>query len=458
MRNLPILLLAFTLTGCANLNTIGRTTNLNTSEAKAIHLDVKQRLAFGNAEKFCAEASPDALSAFSTGAGFAQGIPSAGNSTSANLAGQESSSSIGLRTQSIALQREIFYRICEAGYNNKISNAQIGVLMARSQDLTSVVLAVEQLTGAVVANQSSLTNGAKTTSASAVSSNAEVIKLLKEDEAEAKANFDTQSNILKGLEETNLPAAKTAESNANSSLIAAQNLDPQPENIQDFQLAYESRKAERENIEASIISQRQNVENAEARYVETRSLVEEYEKLNDAGTSFTRVDAFGDSEFSDNQSKNNISDQTAEHISDAVTTMVTTALNKKYNEELCMGILSAPLTTDVEAYSKTQSTAYKNLYKLCIINVFGASSDFVFEGSLAEGSLAEGSSEATEEAELDSPTVERVVPSATIERVVPAVTRSITRRVVTQPGTETVVPTDETRTVVFPYEPFEAEK
>jgi len=126
MNKLIYLLAAINISACANLNTINRTTDLATSGTQAIHLDVKQRLAFGNASKFCAEASPDALSAFSSGAGFAQGLPQAGQSISASAAAQESASSIGLRTQSIALQREIFYRICEAGYNDKISNAQIG--------------------------------------------------------------------------------------------------------------------------------------------------------------------------------------------------------------------------------------------------------------------------------------------------------------------------------------------
>jgi len=221
MKKTLIMPLVLGLSACANLNTLSRTTELNSSETKAIHLDVKQRLAFGNANKFCAEASPDALSAFSSGAGFAQGLPQSGQNLSASAATQESASGIGLRTQSIALQREIFYRICEAGYNNKISNAQIGVLLARSQDLTSVVLAVEQLTGAVVANQSSIVGNSDITTAAAISSNAEVIKLLKEDETEAKSKFDTENSTLQDLETNKLPAAKTAESNAETVLVTA---------------------------------------------------------------------------------------------------------------------------------------------------------------------------------------------------------------------------------------------
>ncbi len=80
-------------------------------------------------------------------------------------AGQQSNTgSIGLRTQSITIMRDALYRRCEAYNNGILGDVMVATLLGRSQDLTAVILAVEQLTGAVAANQVLLTG---TTSANA---------------------------------------------------------------------------------------------------------------------------------------------------------------------------------------------------------------------------------------------------------------------------------------------------
>lgn len=53
--------------------------------------------------------------------------------------------------------RDALYRMCEAYANGAISEAQVITPLNRSQDLTAVILAVEQLTDAVAASQAVLT-------------------------------------------------------------------------------------------------------------------------------------------------------------------------------------------------------------------------------------------------------------------------------------------------------------
>ena len=150
------------LPGCAGLQTIDRTTTIPTGHVKtdetgdgvAIHLDAQQRLVLATARGYCAEPSPDAMAAYAASLGV--GITTEDRTAALTQALQNSTASIGLRTQSITLMRDALYRICEASANGSLSDWEVATLLHRSQDLTAVVLAIEQLTGAVVANQAIL--------------------------------------------------------------------------------------------------------------------------------------------------------------------------------------------------------------------------------------------------------------------------------------------------------------
>ena len=133
------------LSACANFNTIDRTTALP-RHGTAIHLDAPQRLAYADAEGvICAEPTPDALQAYISSLGAS--VSTEGNAASVSNALQANSQSIGLHSQSITLMREHLFRICAYAQNNWLSDGDVMMLMARSQDLTLGVLAIEQLTG-----------------------------------------------------------------------------------------------------------------------------------------------------------------------------------------------------------------------------------------------------------------------------------------------------------------------
>ena len=153
MRNIAtwslLTLIAVFLAGCANMQTIDRITRIPSDERIAVHLDAQQRVILSNDKGFCAEPSPDALSAYAASLALGITLPSEEEQVAVTKKQESSADGIGLRTQSITLMRDAFYRICEAYNNNKLEKWEVAASLARSLDLTAVLLAIEQLTATV---------------------------------------------------------------------------------------------------------------------------------------------------------------------------------------------------------------------------------------------------------------------------------------------------------------------
>ncbi|MEG1051057.1 MAG: hypothetical protein RSF79_03290 [Janthinobacterium sp.] len=178
------------LSACANFNTIDRTTALP-KHGTAIHLDAPQRLAYADAEGvICAEPTPDALQAYISSLGAS--VSTADNAASVSNALQANSQSIGLHSQSITLMREHLFRICAFAQNNWLSDGDVMMLMARSQDLTLGVLAIEQLTGAVTARKT----------ATIPLPDAETSKQLQNKLEQAKLDLNSKKTALTQLNDT----------------------------------------------------------------------------------------------------------------------------------------------------------------------------------------------------------------------------------------------------------------
>ena len=143
--------LLLALSACANLHTIHRTTDLP-GAGMAVHLDAAQRVIHVTQDgKACAEPTPDALQSYASSFG---GTLSAGpDSAAVSNALRANAASVGLHSQSITLMRQQLFNICEYAQNKWLNDADVMLLMERSQDLTLGILAIEQLTGAVVARQ-----------------------------------------------------------------------------------------------------------------------------------------------------------------------------------------------------------------------------------------------------------------------------------------------------------------
>lgn len=149
--------------GCTsgNFNSIHRTFNLDTNQSQLV--DVKQRSILvsrsvtttydkmGNgkvemsAPRVCAEPSPDALSAYAS-AISAQGSDRLGDSAAFSGSSSEQATAFGLRTQSIQLMRDAYYRACEAYLSNAIDDETYDVLIRRLNNQAIAYLAVEAIT------------------------------------------------------------------------------------------------------------------------------------------------------------------------------------------------------------------------------------------------------------------------------------------------------------------------
>jgi hypothetical protein len=221
---LAIASIAILIAGCANFNTIDRSTDLP-GGGKAIHLDAPQRLVFTNSTgDVCAEPSPDALQAYA--ASFnGSGKTASGVEAQLAAAFSETSGSIGLRTQAITLMRDALYRICEAHHNNAIGELDTVLLMERSQDLTLGILAIEQLTGAVVARQVTLSAGPNASAAKNANDTSAALDAAQKDES-TKKDALTKATDAQTKQQTVVDAdAKTATESAAKAKPAQDNID-----------------------------------------------------------------------------------------------------------------------------------------------------------------------------------------------------------------------------------------
>lgn len=151
MKKIFLFATVILVSGCANLNSVYR--QFDIADGKGAMVDIKQRaIIVTNDDTFgpvvCAEPSPDALSAYAAELAGEANVP---GEIQASLAAafQESSSFVGLRTQSIQLLRDSLYRLCEGYMSGALDRPQYDILMRRYQKYMVALLGIEQLTGAV---------------------------------------------------------------------------------------------------------------------------------------------------------------------------------------------------------------------------------------------------------------------------------------------------------------------
>lgn len=363
------------IAGCANLNTVGRSTSLpmkkttietatetagsgKTSKTtkteinnlgKAVHLDIYQRLLIvNNLGKYCSEPSPDALSAFAAAAGFGAGSEESQAKLQAVFQGM--GASVGLRTQSITLMREALFRMCEAYANGAVGPAQIVALLNRSQDLTAVILAIEQLTGAVVANQASLTGSAVAgTSATAVAAANLLEKALEAENKQLQKLNDAKIELNNA--ETKFQEAKDALEEAEESLGKL----PKDTTEEKKKKAQEKVKHGEKNRDAAKLA----LENAKTiagfqqkTLNDTQSTREKIQNLLDAAIADFSLSAKGDAEFKPVPAQRIQLDKSAsEQVVKSVEKLVMEVLRKDYTIDSCMAIITTVPMSDKEATS-----------------------------------------------------------------------------------------------------------
>ncbi len=146
--------LAVMATGCSS--TIHKVASVDGIETLSI--DAKQRLVLvneyggvnNNTRIACAEPSPDAIVAQ---AAALSGKVSVQNQGSGGLgaASNEVAGSIGLRTQTIQVLRDGYYRLCEAYMNGAINRKEYSDVLNHVDGVIAVVMAIDVLGGPLAA-------------------------------------------------------------------------------------------------------------------------------------------------------------------------------------------------------------------------------------------------------------------------------------------------------------------
>jgi hypothetical protein len=349
------------LSGCANLQTVNRTTSFGgDGKGRAIHLDAQQRLVITNGMKFCAEPSPDALASYASALGF--GAAGGRNSASIAAALEGSAGSIGLRTQSITLMRDALYRMCEAKLNGSISGLSAATFLTRSQDLTAVVLAIEQLTGAVAAPPIVLGGSSSANSSALLLSNQQMLVQAKKDEERAKEAFENAKKLLEGS--VALVEPKAAELKQASDEMAA--LEASATATDEQKAAAKARvatlEAELKSLQDDVAAKESGMNVAKQSLAEATKNREAIEAQRDSSYTSVAASTTGGGQIGETVRGGPMDAGAAKEIAAAVSTMVDKVLGKSYTTETCMAFL----TTDepFPGYFKTQE--FISLRSVCI--------------------------------------------------------------------------------------------
>ena len=339
------------LSGCANMQTVGRTTHLSgekvirdfdaeqneigsTLEASsgiAVHLDAQQRAIIQAGARYCAEPSPDAMAAYAASLGLG-GSLSGSDAVTATSALSSAAANIGLRTQSIQLMRDALYRLCEAVNNDQITKSDMAMLLRRSQDLTAVVVAVEQLTGAVVAQQAILTSNSQATATASLVANQQILAQMEDQVADRQQAVDAaalavstatterdQAADVKNQAESTL-AQEDNETNKEATAEAGRNLNL-------MQATLDARQRE-------LVVQEQRLEDA-------KRVRDQVKATRDASLAYASSSVNSTGEFGSVRQNGVLDDSAPAGIASAVDSMVTEVLNKDYTVDHCMILLAS---------------------------------------------------------------------------------------------------------------------
>lgn len=357
-----VFVLSTQFVACANLDSIYRRTAVHRrysgTSVDMLFVDAKQRaIAIGSPTggplEVCAEPSPDALSAYAasiSGEGQSEAVKAA-----IKAAFGESAGSFGLRTQSITLLRDYMYRICEAYRNGKYDSHQVAVIHRRFQTVMVGLLAIEQLTGAVVASQVGLVASAS------VGSNAEQIVTL--------TNKLDDATTAKGTAEQNL---RTASDAATKAATALKDAKAKEQKLKDEATTPEKKATLEKDIEALGIpklaedkgkadkdeeAKKQALKTAEERVANVNRAIKAIESGNLATT--------GTTEFTPAQMRAMPTDPSSvAAISNAVVKIVELTQITRFVSDECLVALRGdePASADFRAYCRTLLDDIGNAY------------------------------------------------------------------------------------------------
>lgn len=147
MRNLPYKLamvasLVTLVTGCVGTKTFKE---FNINEGTSISIDATQRVVLVKGDKVCAEPSPDAMVVAAANAALKGDVAGYGG---VEVSGgfSQTASTIGIRTVTIQLLRDGYFRACEASMNEMVDTAGYERILKGIGPVMAGLVAIDALT------------------------------------------------------------------------------------------------------------------------------------------------------------------------------------------------------------------------------------------------------------------------------------------------------------------------
>jgi hypothetical protein len=320
------------LGGCESLNSVKH--DFRPDLGNSITIDVKQRAIYAldrnmRDDKWyavCAEPSPDGLSALNLGNSVDLAIP--GRSLGLAFASAETAASIGLRTQSITILRDAMYRLCEGYASGALDDISFSRHHRRYQSIMMGLLAIEQLTGAVVARQATLGGQAS----SSYQNLSRITQLI--DKASAEKD---QAAIAAQQAKAKLDAATAAKAKADEALAAALKKAEGKDDGPEVARAKDAvAKASKELVDAQAGLDAANIRAASAKK-EHEDLVALRKDLEKAGAIVSASASLNGNE----PARVGLSNDSVREVSKAVEEIVKTIVQRDYTQETCLDTLTS---------------------------------------------------------------------------------------------------------------------
>lgn len=249
------------------------------------------------------------------------------------------------------------------------------LLLARSQDLTATVVAIEQLTGAVVAQQAVLSGQANSQSIATLLANKEALE---------------QIGAQLERDQIAVQEATTAEASARAAL------DGEQKKLEDAQDALagdpdnEDRKSAVDRAKIDVGRAEDNLRLKNSELALRKSQLNETQKVRDAvarqldsATASASAAASGGGQFGASQSRDNLTDTTATAIASAVENIVTRVVGKNYLTDACIAIITQPPDPKMPLAERQETV--RACYEL--MKQANRSEILRFKGVVAESSL-----------------------------------------------------------------------
>ena len=297
----------------------------------AVHLDAQQRAIIQAGAQYCAEPSPDAMAAYAASLGLGRSL-SGSDVASATSALSSAVANIGLRTQSIQLMRDALYRLCEAVNNDRITKSDMAMLLRRSQDLTAVVVAVEQLTGAVVAQQALLTSSSQVSATASLVANQQILTQMEDDVAQRQQAVET-STLAVNAATVDRDQAVTAKQQADSALAQVDN--------EENRTAVREAQSNLDRLQSILDIRQRELDVQQQRLEDSKRIRDQVKASRDASLANSSSSANTTGEFGPAPQNRVLNDSASTKIATVVDSMVRAVLNKDYTLDHCMILLAS---------------------------------------------------------------------------------------------------------------------